>query len=44
VWLISHPTLNELLAAVIAAAIGSIVTGEYATHAAGKEPVFRWGT
>jgi glycerol-3-phosphate acyltransferase PlsY len=44
VWLIAHPTLNELLAALIAAAIVVYRHKENMTRMrAGKEPVFRWG-
>jgi glycerol-3-phosphate acyltransferase PlsY len=45
VWLIAHPTLNELLAAVIAAGIVVYRHKENMKRMrAGKEPVFRWGT
>ena len=43
-WLIEHPTLNELLAALIAAAIVVYRHKENMRRIhAGKEPVFRWG-
>lgn len=44
-WLISHPVLNELLAALIAAAIVVYRHKENMRRMrAGQEPVFRWGT
>ena len=44
VWLIEHPTLNELLAAVIAAAIVVYRHRDNVRRMRnGKEPVFRWG-
>jgi len=44
VWLIQHSTLNEVLAAVIAAAIVVYRHRENMRRIrAGKEPVFRWG-
>ncbi|HSP70137.1 MAG TPA: glycerol-3-phosphate 1-O-acyltransferase PlsY [Bryobacteraceae bacterium] len=44
-WLISHPIVNELLAALIAAAIVVYRHKEnMGRMRAGKEPVFRWGT
>ena len=44
VWLIQHSTLNEVLAAVIAAAIAVYRHKENIRRIrAGKEPVFRWG-
>jgi glycerol-3-phosphate acyltransferase PlsY len=44
-WLISHPILNELLAALIAAAIVVYRHKENMRRMrAGQEPVFRWGT
>jgi len=44
VWLISHPTLNELLAALIAAGIVVYRHKENMKRMrTGKEPVFRWG-
>jgi glycerol-3-phosphate acyltransferase PlsY len=44
VWLIQHSTLNEVLAAVIAAAIVVYRHKENMRRIrAGKEPVFRWG-
>ena len=44
-WLISHPVLNELLAALIAAAIVVYRHKENMRRLrAGQEPVFRWGT
>ena len=45
VWLIAHPTVNELLAALIAAAIVVYRHKENMQRMrTGKEPVFRWGT
>lgn len=44
VWLIQHPTANELIAAVIAAAIVVYRHKENLRRMrTGKEPVFRWG-
>jgi acyl phosphate:glycerol-3-phosphate acyltransferase len=44
VWLIAHPTVNELLAALIAAAIVVYRHKENMQRMrTGKEPVFRWG-
>lgn len=44
VWLIEHPTLNELIAAVIAAAIVVYRHRDNVRRMRnGKEPVFRWG-
>ncbi len=44
VWLIEHPTLNELIAAVIAAAIVVYRHRDNIRRMRnGKEPVFRWG-
>jgi len=44
VWLIAHPTLNELLAALIAAGIVVYRHKENMKRMrTGKEPVFRWG-
>ena len=44
VWLIAHPTLNELLAALIAAAIVVYRHKENMRRMrSGKEPEFRWG-
>jgi len=43
-WLIQHPSINELLAAVIAAAIVVYRHKENMRRMrTGKEPVFRWG-
>jgi acyl phosphate:glycerol-3-phosphate acyltransferase len=43
-WLIQHPSINELLAAVIAAGIVVYRHKENMRRMrAGKEPVFRWG-
>ena len=43
-WLIEHPTLNELLAALIAAAIVVYRHKENIRRMrSGKEPAFRWG-
>jgi glycerol-3-phosphate acyltransferase PlsY len=45
VWLIQHATLNEVLAALIAAAIVVYRHKDNMTRMrAGKEAVFRWGT
>jgi glycerol-3-phosphate acyltransferase PlsY len=44
VWLIQHATLNEVLAAVIAAAIVVYRHKDNIKRMrSGKEPVFRWG-
>jgi glycerol-3-phosphate acyltransferase PlsY len=44
VWLIEHPNANELIAAVIAAALVVYRHKENVQRMrTGKEPVFRWG-